>query len=140
MARVFVTGGTGVIGRVLVNRLLERGDTVVGLARSDAAATELAGRGLEVCRGEATDEHAMTAGMASCDVAYHLAGVNALCVADPERMRRVNVDGAVAAVRAAKAAGVPRLVLTSSAATIGEPTGTIGTEFTRPSRLVPVDL
>jgi dihydroflavonol-4-reductase len=42
----------------------------------------------------------------------------------------VNVDGAAAAVRAAKAAGLPRLVHTSSAATIGEPGGTIGTEWT----------
>ena len=39
--------------------------------------------------------------MADCSVAYNLAGVNALCVSDPEPMRRANVDGAVAAVHAA---------------------------------------
>ena len=55
-------------------------------------------------------------------------------------MERANVGGAVAAVRAAAAAGVPRLVHTSSAATIGEPPGTIGTEWTPPPRLVSVDL
>ncbi|MBV9810698.1 MAG: NAD-dependent epimerase/dehydratase family protein, partial [Solirubrobacterales bacterium] len=38
MARVFITGGTGVIGTALVSRLLARGDEVVGLARSAAAA------------------------------------------------------------------------------------------------------
>jgi dihydroflavonol-4-reductase len=130
MARVFVTGATGVIGRALAQRLRERGDEVVALARSDAAAAELAGRGMEVARGEADDEHALTEGMQGCSLAFHLAGVNALCTAEPERMRRINVDGAVAAVRAAKAAGVPRLVHTSSAATIGEPGGTIATEWT----------
>ncbi len=130
MARVFVTGATGVIGRALVEKLQQRGDQVVALARSEAAAHTLAANQVEVSRGEAYDERALAEGMRGCSVAFHLAGVNALCVADPERMRRVNVDGAVAAVRAAKDAGVPRLVHTSSAATIGEPGGTIANEWT----------
>lgn len=130
MSRVFVTGATGVIGRALVERLQERGDDVVALARSESAATALADRGVQVQWGEAYDEHALAEGMQGCSVAFHLAGINTLCATDPERMRRVNVDGAVAAVRAAKTAGVPRLVHTSSAATIGEPEGTIGNEWT----------
>jgi dihydroflavonol-4-reductase len=130
VARVFVTGGTGVIGTALVTRLLERGDEVVGLARSDAAATALQARAVTVVRGEGYDEEALTRGMAGCTYAYNVAGVNSLCVEDPRPMERLNVDGAVAAVRAAAQAGVTRLVHTSSAATIGEPPGTIGTERT----------
>ena len=45
---MFVTGGTGVIGAALVGRLLERGDEVVGLARSDAAAAALQARSVRV--------------------------------------------------------------------------------------------
>jgi dihydroflavonol-4-reductase len=131
MARVFVTGGTGVIGRALVERLQGRGDEVVALARSESAATALADRGVQVHWGEADDEHILAEGMQGCSLAFHLAGVNTMCVTDPERMRRVNVDGAIAAVRAAKAAGLPRLVHTSSAATIGEPEGTIANEWTQ---------
>lgn len=130
MARVFVTGGTGVIGRALVTRLLERGDEVVALARSDAAERELADRGVEVRRGDVCDEAALAAGMSGCAVAYNLAGVNSLCVTDPRPMERANIDGAVAAVRAAARAGLPRLVHTSSSATIGEAPGTIGDEWT----------
>jgi dihydroflavonol-4-reductase len=130
MARIFVTGGTGVIGRALVSGLQERGDEVVGLARSDASAAALSARGVQVARGEAYDERALADGMAGCDLAFNVAGLNSLCVTDPEPMRRTNVDGAVAAVRAAARAGVPRLVHTSSAATIGEPTGTIANEWT----------
>jgi dihydroflavonol-4-reductase len=103
----------------------------VALARSDEAERELRERGCEVARGEVFDVDAMATGMAGCALAYNLAGINTLCVSDPEPMRRANVDGAVAAVRAAQRAAVPRLVHTSSAATIGEPPGTIGNEWTQ---------
>ena len=43
-------------------------------------------------------------------------------------MMRVNVDGPQNAVRAAAAAGIERVVLTSSAASLGEEEGTVGTE------------
>jgi dihydroflavonol-4-reductase len=132
MARVFVTGGTGVIGRALLARLVGRGDDVVGLARSDEAQSALHDAGCSrVVRGEVFDVDAMAAGMEGCAVAYNLAGVNTLCVSDPEPMRRANVDGAVAAVHAAKRSGLARLIHTSSAATIGEAPGTIGNEWTQ---------
>jgi dihydroflavonol-4-reductase len=130
VARVFVTGGTGVIGSALVGRLLERGDAVVGLARSDAAAATLSARGVHVVRGEGYDVDALARGMEGCAYAYNVAGVNALCVEDPRPMERMNIEGAAATVRAAARAGVTRLVHTSSAATIGEAPGTIGTERT----------
>ncbi len=130
MSRVFVTGGSGVIGGALVARLIERGDEVVALARSDEAAAKLDERGARVVRGDVLDLDALTRGMDGAELAFHVAGVNSLCVEDPEPMRRANVDGAVTAVHAAAKAGVPRLVHTSSAATIGEPPGTVGREDT----------
>jgi dihydroflavonol-4-reductase len=128
LTRAFVTGGTGFIGGALIAGLHARGDEVVGLARSDAAARALQDRGVRVVRGDVLDERALAAGMAGCDVVFHVAGVNALCVDDPRAMERVNVDGPVAALRAARHAGARRVVHTSSAATIGEAPGTVGTE------------
>ena len=130
MARVFVTGGTGVIGGALITRLQERGDEVVALARSDTAAQALTARGIRVTRGEVDDEDALAEGMSGCSLAFNVAGVNSLCVADPAPMQRANVDGAAAAVRAAARADVPRLIHTSSAATIGEANGVVATEST----------
>ena len=130
MSRVFVTGGSGVIGGALIARLIERGDEVLALARSDVAAAVVQKRGARPVHGDALDADALARGMDGCSVAFHVAGVNALCVKDPEAMRRVNVDGAVLAVRAAKRAGLPRLVHTSSAATVGEEPGAIGNEDT----------
>jgi dihydroflavonol-4-reductase len=130
VSRVFVTGGSGVIGGALVARLVERGDEVVALARSDAAAAALQERDAQVVRGDLLDEDALARGMDGCELAFHVAGVNAMCVEDPEAMRRVNVDGAAGAVRAAARAGVRKVVHTSSATTIGEPPGTVGREDT----------
>jgi dihydroflavonol-4-reductase len=130
VSRVFVTGGSGVIGGALVARLAERGDEVVALARSDAAVAAVQKRGARPVRGDVLDEDALVRGMQGCDVAFHVAGINALCVKDPGQMRRINVDGAVLAVRAAKRAGLPRLVHTSSAATVGEEPGAVGNEDT----------
>jgi dihydroflavonol-4-reductase len=102
----------------------------VGLARSDEAAAVVARRGFEVARGDLLDEDGLAAGMRGCSLAYHVAGVNTHCPSDPAMLLRVNVDGAEAAVRAAARAGIPRMVFTSSAASVGEPAGTVGREDT----------
>jgi dihydroflavonol-4-reductase len=130
VSRVFITGGTGLIGTALLTRLLDRGDEVLALARSDAASTALEARGARVVRGEAYDEDVLARGIEGCELAFNVAGVNSLCVVDPRPMELLNASGPVAAVRAAARAGVNRLVHTSTAATIGEPPGTIGNEQT----------
>jgi dihydroflavonol-4-reductase len=128
MGRVFLTGATGVVGGALLAHLHERGEDVVALARSDESAARLARRGVDVARGDTLDEDALAAGMRGCSLLYHVAGVNTLCPEDPVQMIHVNVRGAEAAVRAAARAGVRRVVLTSSAASLGEERGTVGSE------------
>jgi dihydroflavonol-4-reductase len=123
-----MSGASGLVGGALASRLVERGDEVVALARSDAAERAVAARGARPARGDALDEDAMAAAMEGCALAYHVAGINTMCPRDPAALFHVNVRGAEAAVRAAARAGVPRVVLTSSAASLGEAEGTIGHE------------
>jgi dihydroflavonol-4-reductase len=130
VTRSFVTGGSGAVGTALVERLVERGDEVVALARSDQAASELERRGARVARGDVLDEESLAHGMDGCEVVYHVAGVNELCMEDPTPMLRTNIDGPVLAVRAAARTGITRLVYTSSSATIGEEPDTVGIEDT----------
>src|SRR4029453_6078453 len=106
------------MGGALTTRLLERGDHVVGLARSDAAAEQVAARGAEVARGDLLDEESIAAGMVGGEGAHHVGGVNPPCPADPDMLLKVNVGGAAAAVRAAARAGIGRMVYTSSAASL----------------------
>jgi dihydroflavonol-4-reductase len=130
VSRVFVTGGSGVVGGALVERLRDRGDEVIALARSDAAEAALESRGARVVRGDLFDAEALARGMEGCETVFHVAGVNSMCVEDPDSMLRTNVQGPVAVVRAAARAGIRRVVQTSSANTIGEPEGSVGREDT----------
>jgi dihydroflavonol-4-reductase len=89
--------------------------------------------GAEPVRGDILDAEALTAAMRGCDVVYHAAGLNALCLRDPSLLFGVNGQGSRNVVRAAAAAGARRVVYTSSAAALGEARGTVGSE-TSPHR------
>jgi dihydroflavonol-4-reductase len=130
VTRVFVTGGSGVVGGALVDALRDRGDGVVALVRSASAADALERRGARIVQGDILDGEVLARGMEGCATLFHVAGQNSLCVEDPSSMLRANIEGPAVAIRAAARAGVTRVVHTSSAATIGEPEGTVGREDT----------
>lgn len=128
-----VTGGTGFLGGAIVERLLADGRVVKALARSDESAGALRALGAEPVLGDVLDAEGLTAAMRGCEVVYHAAGVNALCLRDRSPLFEVNVRGSRNVVHAAAAAGVRRVVYTSSAAALGEARGTVGKE-TSPHR------
>ena len=126
--RVLVTGGTGVVGRPLVERLVSEAAELRALARSEASAAALRELGAEPVRGDVLDPDALAAAMRGCELVYHAAGYNAFCLRDPSPMFEVNVRGSENIVRVGARVGVRRIVYTSSAATLGERKGTIGSE------------
>jgi dihydroflavonol-4-reductase len=127
---VFVTGGSGFLGRALVERLVADGLPVRALARSDASARALEELGAEPVPGDVLDPVTLRPALEGCAGAFHVAGANAFCLRDPAPLYAANVDGSRNVVRAAAAAGVGRVVYTSSAATLGEPRGIVGDETT----------
>lgn len=126
--QILITGASGFVGRAILTRLVAAGRPVRALTRSDASARDLAAAGAEPVRGDIMDPASLAPAMAGCAVVYHVAGLNGFCLPDPHELTRVNVWGTRSVVSAAGAAGVRRVVLTSSAATIGEAKGTVATE------------
>jgi nucleoside-diphosphate-sugar epimerase len=74
--RVFVTGGSGLIGTAVVAELLGNGHTVLALARSDSSAAALQAAGAETTRGGLADLGTLRAGTAKADGVIHLAFAN----------------------------------------------------------------
>lgn len=126
--RVAVTGGSGVVGATLVRHLVDRGDEVRALARSQAASDHLSSLGAVPVRGDVLDRASLRDLVRGAIHVFHVAGVNEMCSADPEHMWRVNVEGTRAIINACREANVGRLIHTSSAVTIGEEGGVTATE------------
>lgn len=80
--RVFITGGTGLIGSAVVAELLGHGHTVLALARSDASARAAKEAGAEPLRGGLADLDVLRAGAAQADGVIHLAFANDFSGAD----------------------------------------------------------
>jgi nucleoside-diphosphate-sugar epimerase len=126
--RVFVTGATGLLGNNLVRALLARGTAVTALVRSTRKAeSQFAGLdGVTVIQGDMTNVPAFAAALAGCEVLFHTAayfrdsygGGNHAVV-----LKAVNIDGTRALLDAAHAAGVRRVVHTSSIALLDGPPG-----------------
>ncbi|MEV8439715.1 SDR family oxidoreductase [Actinosynnema sp. NPDC051121] len=71
--RVFVTGASGWIGSAVTDELLAHSYEVVGLARSDEAATALEAKGATAHRGGLDDLDSLVSGAAAADAVVHLA-------------------------------------------------------------------
>lgn len=126
--RAAVTGGSGVVGSAVVRHLVAAGHEVFALSRSPESSETLAGLGAKTVHGDVLDRDSLLKLVDGTDWVFHIAGVNELCSCDPERMWQVNVDGTLLVAEACLSTGVQRLIHTSSAVTLGEEHGTVGSE------------
>ena len=138
--RVFVTGGTGFIGGHVVRKLRARGDEVRALVRNPDKGTSLAELGCELVSGSLESRDAIASGMEGCEAAIHGAAVYEVGIPESEHraMYEANVLGTERVLRAALAAGTPKVVYVSTVAAFGNTRGQVvdesyhhpGTDFT----------
>jgi dihydroflavonol-4-reductase len=112
----FVTGASGFVGANLVRALLAAGWNVRALVRDGAPSLD--GLPLERVAGDVFAP-TMSDAMSGCDAVFHVAALYSLWRRDRDALMRVNVEGTRHVLSAARTAGVPRVVHTSSVAAIG---------------------
>jgi dihydroflavonol-4-reductase len=114
-----VTGATGFVGSAVARVLLKAGHPVRVLARPHSNRGNLKGLSVEIVQGSLEDPASLAAAVAGCRYLFHVAADYRLWVPNPAAMFRANVGGTRELMLAALAAGVERIVYTSSVATLG---------------------
>lgn len=117
--KVLVTGATGFVGSHIARLLAEQGADLRLLVRASSNTGNIAELKGERIAGDLRDADSLKKAVRDCEFVFHVAADYRLWVRDPEEMYRSNVEGTRAIIRAAQAAGVRRVIYTSSVATMG---------------------
>lgn len=121
--KIFLTGGTGFIGRPLTKHLVDRGWEVTALVRNPESvqSKEVQSLGAHLVKGDITDIESMRDNMQSSDVVINNAGWYEFGIRkqDHEIMFKINVEGARNTLNLAIELGLPRIIHTSSILAFG---------------------
>ncbi|WP_194897972.1 NAD-dependent epimerase/dehydratase family protein [Catenulispora pinisilvae] len=125
-SRALVTGGAGTIGSHVVDRLLDAGcssvvvlDNFVRGRRANLAAALPSGR-VQIVEGDIGDRGLLAELTAGTDLVFHLAAIRITqCAEEPRLANEVLVDGTFNVLEAAAAAGVRKVIASSSASIYG---------------------
>lgn len=121
-----VTGASGFVGSAVARRLVEAGLRVQVLVRASSPRSQLAGLPVEPVEGDINDLASVARAVAGVRYVFHVAADYRLWARRPSEIFLTNVEGTRNVMRAARQAGVERIVYTSSVATLaarpgGEP-------------------
>jgi UDP-glucose 4-epimerase len=125
-ARILVTGGAGLIGSHIIDRLINESpaeivvlDNFVRGRRENLAAAMAAGR-VTIVEGDIRDRELVTEAMQGIDVVFHQAAIRITqCAEEPALAMDVLVNGTFIVLDAARQAGVRKIVAASSASVYG---------------------
>ena len=129
--RVFCTGATGFVGSHVAQAYSAAGAELRLLTRKTSNLAGIQGMMAETVVGDLRQPEGLRTALAGCDALVHVAADYRLWVRDPDEMYAANVNGTRELLRIAREVGVPRVVYTSSVASMGfKRDGTIVDEAT----------
>jgi dihydroflavonol-4-reductase len=129
--KALVTGATGFVGAAVARALAAAGWGVRALVRAGSDRSNLQTSTLDIVEGDLADLKSLERAIEGCEGLFHVAADYRLGAPHPEQLYRTNVEGTRNILSAARTARVPRIVYTSSVATIGIPAdGSPGEERT----------
>ena len=125
-SKVLVTGGAGLIGSHIVDRLVRRGAREIVVydnfvrGRRENLAWAMANGSVTVGEGDIRDRESLKAAMSGADLVFHLAAIRITqCSEEPRLALEVLADGTFNVLEAAKDLGVQKVVASSSASVYG---------------------
>lgn len=121
MEKILVTGAPGFVGAALVRQLLRQGCDIRITVRSESDLKNVSGLPLEHVQADIRSRDDLKHAMDSCSQVYHVAGLYRSWMRDYDMLRQINVQGTRNVLEAALAAGVKKVVHTSSIAALGMP-------------------
>jgi uronate dehydrogenase len=114
--RILITGSAGIIGTLMRPRLRRHGRVLRLLDRAPQPAAGT-GEAVEVITGSVTDPEVMAQACSGVDALIHLGGHSR--ETSWEQTLEVNIGGTHTVLEAARAAGIPRVILASSNHAVG---------------------
>lgn len=115
-----VTGATGFVGSAVARTLAARGHTLRLMVRANSDRRNIEGLQAELVVADLREPETLARAVAGCRYVVHVAADYRIWVPDPNDMLAANVQGAIAMVSAAAAAGAERIVHCSSVAALGQ--------------------
>jgi dihydroflavonol-4-reductase len=117
--KVFVTGATGFVGSHVARALAAQGAELRLLVRPGSRTDNIDDLKADRVAGDLRAPEALKSALVGCERLFHVAADYRLWTRHPEKMYRTNVEGTRGLLKAAREAGVRRVVCTSSVATMG---------------------
>ncbi|MGH8582972.1 MAG: hopanoid-associated sugar epimerase [Gammaproteobacteria bacterium] len=114
-----LTGATGFVGSAVLRALVDAGHRVRALVRPASDRRNLAGVTAEMVEGDLGDRRSLERAVTGCRYLFHVAADYRLWARDPAEIYARNTRGTRILMETALAAGVERIVYTSSVATLG---------------------
>jgi dihydroflavonol-4-reductase len=117
--KVFLTGATGFVGGHVARAYADQGAVLRLLTRDSSNLSGIQGIPADIVVGDLRQPEGLRSALSGCDALVHVAADYRLWVTDPEQMYSANVAGTRDLLRIARELGVPKVVYTSSVATMG---------------------